>query len=52
MALLAFTALTGYLADQLGLRTAMLLLVSFFALSLLAAVLVIRWDKSRKGGPK
>ena len=39
-----FTAMTGFLADQLGLRTAMLVLVAFFALSLLSALRVIRWD--------
>ena len=37
-----FTALTGFLAEQLGLRVSMLILVSFFALSLLAALRVTR----------
>lgn len=37
-----FTAMTGFLADRFGLRTAMLILVSFFVLSLASAVIVIR----------
>lgn len=37
-----FTAMTGYLGDRFGLRIAMLILVSFFALSLLSALRVIR----------
>lgn len=37
-----FTAMTGFLADQFGLRTAMLILVSFFGLSLISALRVIR----------
>lgn len=40
-----FTALTGFLADRFGLRTAMLVLVSFFLFSLLAALRVIRQGK-------
>lgn len=40
-----FTALTGLLADKFGLQVAMLVLVSFFAISLWAAITVIRWDK-------
>jgi len=37
-----FTALTGFLADQMGIRAAMLVLVSFFVISLLSALWVIR----------
>lgn len=37
-----FTAMTGFLADRLGLQTAMLALVGFFAFSLLSALLVFR----------
>ena len=37
-----FTAMTGFLADRFGLQTAMLVLVSFFIISLLSAVRVIR----------
>ena len=37
-----FTAMTGFMADRFGLPTAMLILVSFFGLSLLSAVAVIR----------
>lgn len=37
-----FTALTGFLADRFDLRTAMLILVSFFVFSLLSALIVIR----------
>ena len=37
-----FTALTGFLADLWGMRASMLILVSFFALSLLSALAVIR----------
>ena len=40
-----FTAMTGFLADRYGLRTAMLILVSFFVLSLASALLVIRKDR-------
>lgn len=43
----AFTTMTGFLADTFGMRTAMLILVSFFVISLLAAVIVIRM--SRRG---
>ena len=43
-----FTAMTGFLADQFGLQTAMLVLVSFFALSLLAALGVIRRGKQKQ----
>ena len=42
-----FTAMTGFMADRFGLPTAMLLLVSFFALSLLSALLVITKRKGR-----
>ncbi len=35
-----FTAATGFLADRFGLRAAMLILVSFFAISLVSAILV------------
>ena len=44
-----FTALTGFLADQLGMQTAMLILVSFFVISLLAAVAVLRIEKGERG---
>lgn len=37
-----FTAMTGLLADRFGLPTAMLVLVAFFAFSLLSALTVIR----------
>ena len=40
-----FTALTGFLGDQFGLRTAMLVLAGFFVISLLAALSVIRMKK-------
>ncbi len=40
-----FTAMTGFLADAFGMRTAMLVLVSFFALSLISALIVIRQDR-------
>ena len=40
-----FTAITGFLADRFGLQTAMLILVSFFIISLLSAVRVIRYRK-------
>ncbi len=43
-----FTAMTGFLADRFGLPTAMLILVSFFAISLIAAICVLRLGKSRK----
>ena len=43
----AFTALTGFLADRCGLPTAMLILVSFFIFSLLSALIVIK-QKPRK----
>lgn len=44
-----FTAMTGFLADRLGMRAAMLILVSFFALSLLAALTVLRRHPQKKG---
>ena len=37
-----FTALTGFLADRMGMRSSMLILVSFFAVSFLAALTVFR----------
>lgn len=37
-----FTAMTGFLADTYGMRPAMLILVSFFAISLVSALIVIR----------
>ena len=37
-----FTAMTGFLADRMGMRASMLILVSFFAVSLLAALTVFR----------
>ena len=40
-----FTALTGFLADSFGLPAAMLILVSFFAISLIAAICVLRLGK-------
>lgn len=40
-----FTAMTGFLADRMGIRAAMLVLVSFFALSLLSALTVIRQSR-------
>jgi len=40
-----FTAMTGFLADAFGMRAAMLVLVSFFALSLLAALAVLRMGR-------
>lgn len=40
-----FTALTGFLADHFGLRSSMLILVSFFAISLLSAVTVLKKEK-------
>ncbi|MBR2793047.1 MAG: hypothetical protein IKE16_00260 [Solobacterium sp.] len=40
-----FTALTGYMADQFGLQTAMMILVSFFFFSLLAALAVVRRNR-------
>lgn len=40
-----FTAMTGFLADRFGLQTAMLVLVSFFIISLLSALRVIRYRK-------
>jgi predicted MFS family arabinose efflux permease len=42
-----FTALTGFLADRVGMRSSMLILVSFFAVSLLAALTVIRQKPQR-----
>lgn len=44
-----FTALTGFLADRVGIRSAMLILVSFFALSLLSALTVIRQSGKAEG---
>lgn len=43
-----FTAMTGFFADQFGLRMAMLALVSFFALSLLSALYVIMKNRRQK----
>ena len=43
-----FTAMTGLLADAMGVRSAMLVLASFFAISLAAAMMVIR--KTTKNG--
>ena len=40
-----FTAMTGFLADRFGIRTAMLLLVSFFGVSLLSALGAIRLSR-------
>ncbi len=40
-----FTALTGFLADCFGMRSAMLILVGFFTLSLLSALAVFRREK-------
>ena len=40
-----FTAMTGFLADRFGLQTAMLVLVSFFVVSLLSAIRVFRLRK-------
>ena len=40
-----FTAMTGFLADRFGLQTAMLVLVSFFVISLLSAIRVFRLRK-------
>ena len=40
-----FTAMTGFLADALGMRAAMLVLVSFFVLSLISALAVIRMGR-------
>ncbi len=37
-----FTAMTGFLADRYGLRAAMLILVGFFAFSLVSALIVVR----------
>lgn len=42
-----FTAMTGFMADRYGLPTAMLILVSFFALSLLSALCVIRQGRQK-----
>lgn len=39
-----FTAMTGFLADRFGMRQAMLILVSFFIISLFSALAVIRRD--------
>ena len=40
-----FTALTGYMADAFGIKTAMLILVSFFALSLISSLAVIKMSR-------
>ena len=45
-----FTAMTGFLADRWGMQAAMLILVSFFSLSLLSALSVIRLSDRRKTG--
>ena len=42
-----FTAMTGFLADTLGMQNAMLVLVSFFAISLLSALAVIRQGREQ-----
>lgn len=42
-----FTAMTGFLADRFGLQTAMLVLVSFFVISLLSAVRVFKLSALR-----
>ena len=42
-----FTALTGFLAEAFGMKAAMLILVSFFAIALLAAVIVIRRSEEK-----
>ncbi len=42
-----FTALTGFLSDRIGMQAAMLVLVSFFAISLICAIAVIRMDGKR-----
>jgi MFS family permease len=44
-----FTAMTGFLADQFGLRAAMLVLVSFFGISLISALSVIKLGRTVKG---
>ncbi|MBR2529047.1 MAG: MFS transporter [Blautia sp.] len=44
-----FTAMTGSLADGFGMRAAMLVLVSFFSLSLLAALVVIKQNRQETG---
>lgn len=40
-----FTALTGFLGDNFGLRTAMVILSAFFILSLISAIMAIRMSK-------
>lgn len=40
-----FTAMTGFMADAFGIRNAMLVLVSFFIISLFSALTVIRMSK-------
>ena len=42
-----FTAMTGYLADALGMRNAMLVLVSFFVLALPCALAAIRLTRQK-----
>lgn len=42
-----FTAMTGFLADRFGMRNAMLILVSFFAISLICAISAIRRSRER-----
>lgn len=42
-----FTTMTGFLADRFGLQTAMLVLVSFFVISLLSAVRVFKLSALR-----
>ena len=42
-----FTPMTGFLADRFGLQTAMLVLVSFFVISLLSAVRVFKLSALR-----
>lgn len=41
----AFTAMTGFLADRFGMRSAMLILVSFFGFSLVCAIAAIRQSR-------
>jgi nitrate/nitrite transporter NarK len=43
-----FTALTGFMADQWGMQAAMAALSSFFIISLLAALAVIKASKGTK----
>ena len=45
----AFTALTGFMADQWGMQTAMAVLAAFFIVSLFAALGAIRMQKPKAG---